>query len=430
MTVQSELARPAPEIPRSSRVAYAVGVAQFFAWYAARASSELQYRGEVGNPGYDAEPLADDGRSARDALRGSTAPAFAPAPQRTSARVTDHGRLSTSSDAYDAVEPADLHALRAAVAWANEHRVPVRIRGNGHSMNGASVPRANELYVSTKACRHYRFEEEETITVGSGAAIWDVRATVEAHGFELLVYNDGNAAASTVGGFLSAGGFGVGSARHGGFWETVKEVTMVTGDGRIRRFSRCHEEFQWLFGSMGQLGIAFEVKLRIRSNPRLPPRPYPMGKEGVVAESPTDDTRINWYTLFVPEADWIDAGKRIIAIGAKHRRAWRPRWPYVYSIVFRRFNPPLIHPAQESLKAVGIWGKPHAKGFDLEAMRAIEQEVTELALSNPRYRRYIQAELLPKDFDYRRYFGDAIYQRFMDVKKSLDPKGLMVPGVL
>src|SRR4051794_19482677 len=91
--------------------------------------------------------------------------------------LSDYGGWPDSRARYILVEPSQLEDLQTAVLWANHKQVPIRIRGNGHSMNGASAPRADELLISMRKCRHFRFEEEGTITVGAGAAVWDANAT-------------------------------------------------------------------------------------------------------------------------------------------------------------------------------------------------------------------------------------------------------------
>jgi FAD/FMN-containing dehydrogenase len=352
-----------------------------------------------------------------------------PAYLEPASSLSDYGGWRESTARYLLVEPSTLEDLQRAVLWANDSRVPIRIRGNGHSMNGSSVPRANELLVSMRQCRHFRFEEEGTITAGAGAAIWDVNAAAREYGFRLLVHNDGDSAASSVGGYLSAGGFGEGSGSFGGFWETVNEISMVAGSGRILRITRTDPEFRWIFGSMGQLGIAFELKLRILPCAQSV-RPYPAGVNGLVERSEPQWQPLLWYTLFVPASECTDARRKIIAIGAKYRHAWRGRWPYSYPIRFGRFNPPLIHPLQESLMAIGIWGTPHSGGFDREAVAAIEMKVDQLAAANPRYRRYIQSELTPRGYDFERYFGGEVYSGFAAIKRAMDPMGIMVPGLL
>jgi FAD/FMN-containing dehydrogenase len=180
---------------------------------------------------------------------------------------------------------------------------------------------------------------------------------------------------------------------------------------------------------MGQLGVAFELKLSILSHGKSA-QPYPAGLNGTIETSQAKWEPILWYTLFVPEPEGTDARRKIIAIGARYRHAWRGRWPYSYPIRFREFNPPLVHPVQESLLAVGIWGTPHESGYDREAIAGIETEVDQLAAANPRYRRYIQSELTPEGYDYQRYFGPAVYAGFTTIKRAMDPLGLMVPGLL
>jgi FAD/FMN-containing dehydrogenase len=347
----------------------------------------------------------------------------------TSKPLSDYGGSRKSTAHYLLVQPSNVEDLQAAVLWANDNQVPIRVRGNAHSMNGSSVPRADELLVSMRQCRHFRFEEEGTITAGAGAAIWDVNAVARDHGFSLLVYNDGNSAASSVGGYLAAGGFGEGSGSFGGFWETVKEISMVAGNGRILHLTPADPEFRWIFGSMGQFGIAFELKLRILPCARSV-RSYPAGLSGLVKRSEAQWEPILWYTLFVPASESTQARRKIIAIGAKYRHAWRGRWPYSYSIRFHRFNPPLIHSLQESLTAVGIWGTPHSSGFDHEAITAIETNVDQLAAANPRYRRYIQSELTPEGYDFECYWGPEVYSGFAAMKRIMDPMGLMVPGLI
>jgi hypothetical protein len=80
--------------------------------------------------------------------------------------------------------------------------------------------------------------------------------------------------------------------------------------------------------------------------------------------------------------------------------------------------------------AIGIWGTARSDGFDYEAIAAIETEVDQLTAANPQYRRYIQSELAPRGYDFASYFGSDIYSSLAAIKKVMDPKGLMVPGLL
>src|SRR5262249_37192699 len=96
---------------------------------------------------------------------------------------------------------------------------------------------------------------------------------------------------------------------------------------------------------------------------------------------------------------------------------------------FLTFNPPLIHPLQADLVAVGIWGEVK-DGFDLERLRRLDAAITDWTRANPNYRRYVQTELLFPDFDYRAHFGASRYDRLVRLRQVLAPLGMLSQGVV
>lgn len=332
---------------------------------------------------------------------------------------------------------SQLDDLKSIVAAAYDQQQPVRLRGNGHSMHGLANPQQHEWLLCMQDCCHYRFDKPGTVTVGAGAAVWDVHQMLSTYGYGLYVYNDGGAAASSVGGYLAAGGFGEPSARHGGFWETVEKVTLVDGTGTIHRIDRNQPVFPWLFGAMGQLGVVFDVRLRIQplnaTGSSIDTADYPGGADGQISGKVTasqyDWEPILWQTLFVPLDDWQIAQRALVEIGSRYRHAWRSRWPYAYTIAFQQFNPPLITPHLGDLAAVGIWGDPTPDGYDWEAIEHIQSAVNTLLTEHPNWRRYIQTEYTPAGFDYAGYFDSEIFTIWRDWKTQFDPKGILVAGV-
>ena len=346
--------------------------------------------------------------------------------------ATDYGGYHLSHYKFTPFRLTELNQLKVSVLQANSRGTAIRVRGNAHSMNGLALPRSGELLIETGDCDHFSFSEPGAVTVGSGAAIWDVNEMLAEHGYELLVFNDGGQAASTVGGYLSAGGFGAKSDIYGGFWESVLAVTMVTGDGRDLVVGYGDDLFPWLFGSMGQLGVFFEVCLGIQPKSDQEEK-YLLGLRGRITKSQgaIDWPRILWYTLFVPKADEEQALSELSEIAVRHQSMWRERSPYRYDVAFHRFNPPLISTQQTSLVAVGVWGTaPTDDGFDFEQVRRLECDIRELLAKRPRYHRYVQTELMFDDFDLRGHFGAEIYDQFVAHKRALDPNGLMGRGLL
>ena len=224
----------------------------------------------------------------------------------------DYGKLYKSVDTYGVVSPRTVEEVQDLVTTARADGTPLRLRASGHTFSGATLPRHHELLVRLHHLDHYRFEEPGTITVGAGAILWDVRDFVHTYGLQLPVYN-GGWGGPTVGGFLCSGGVGCVrwgvdhtpnpdrsdvdrpclSAIHGGFWENVLAVTLVDGRGDIQKFTPADEEFKWLFGSFGQLGILVEARLKVLPAHINGSAAYPAGHAGTIPKVQPDAPRIN-----------------------------------------------------------------------------------------------------------------------------------------
>jgi FAD/FMN-containing dehydrogenase len=349
---------------------------------------------------------------------------------RTSAAVlSDHSGFRRSSGEYLLVEPTTAEQVGDAVRTAKARGLAVRVRGNGHAFNGSNIPRAGELLLRTAGLDHYRFEEAGTITVGAGAAVWNVNALLEAVGYQLEVYNE-DGPASTVGGYAAAGGIGLMSGERGGFWETVTRVELVTGEGEPITLRPGDEVFPWLFGAMGQLGIIAEMTLRILPQEGAAPE-YPLGRTGRVAATPRIGPTALWYEAFVPQEALAEAKMAIRRIGLRYRHIWlRPYPTFVRPVRFRTFTPPLLSPHQGDLAVVGTFGDIPDEGFDWAQFRRLGEEITAWAGSDPRFRRYAPAEMLFEDFDFVAHYGAATFREFATLKRGYDPAGVLVPGAL
>ncbi|WP_167369234.1 FAD-binding oxidoreductase [Pseudovibrio denitrificans] len=323
-----------------------------------------------------------------------------------------------------------MEALVEAVKKAYEASTPIRIRGNGHSMNGSSLPRSGENLIQTEDFSHFHFGHPNTVTVGAGVAVWDVERFLRRYGYRLPVLNDGGKPASTIGGYLSAGGLGSASAIHGGFWETVVSVTLVSGEGKV---FQCRPEdaiFPWLFGSMGQLGVIYEVTLTI-----LPlddaTQSYPAGVAGYIGATQADWEKIAWFTLFAPQRLQNEVLDLLADLQQRHKHVWKIRPAYLYNLAFKTFNPPLIHASQETLIAAGIWGTPlRSDKFDAISLAALESDIIVMSYLHPELRRYLQTELSFNPDALRLNLGQHVYSAFQDLKGRLDPKYLFTPGIL
>ena len=353
-------------------------------------------------------------------------------PRLVTEPLTDFSRLHLSTSSFCEVAPVSVDEVAGLVLLARQHNIPLRVRGQGHALNGSNLPQPGELVLQTRRLSWVRYEELGTVTAGAGIGLWTLRDLLNAEQFTLPVVNDGFSGPS-VGGFIAAGGFGPGSASYGGFWENVAELVIAAAHGLLR-VKRGDPLFPWLFGSMGQLGLVVESKLDlVPAGPGASPR-YPdglsiscddLGRASLGASGPPPEesgTRLYWFTLFVPESRLEEARAHLGRLEAKHAGVFQYRERYCYLIHGRgRVVPSLVYPEAHSFFAIGIWGF-HEDGTPtgIESLNSFEADFMQLALEQG-FRRYLQSELSGGPDSYRRYFAPAILTRFLEPQARCQP---------
>jgi FAD/FMN-containing dehydrogenase len=367
------------------------------------------------------------------------------------------------------VRPKHVDELQNILSTAFLSDIPIRISGAGHSQNTSGIPKSGEIWVDLSSFNTIRFTKSDTVSVGCGQNLWALEMALNSRGFSLPVINDGWPGPS-VGGFVSAGGFGARSNHFGGFWENVISLTVLTGDGNLLNISRSDNVFQWLFGSMGQLCVIVEVVLKIIHNLK-PPATYPIGlvvgelellelKKAIaqipdltVSHSPqfgrqrkamryfeqhlsafpstdnpgTIEPPRYWYTLFVKEDSLRQANEQLKRIQRQHAPVFIFDQRFEYVIAFKEFMPPLLFLEDCSIYATGCWGSVIRTVDAQSAVASIEKDFSMLVEKN-HYRRYVQVEAFSGTENFRVYFGTELYRKFRDMKASLDPAGILNRG--
>ena len=314
--------------------------------------------------------------------------------------LSDYGRLHRQSQGFWLFQPTSTE--EAAAGWAalvRQGRRP-RIRGAGHSMHGGSIPRAGEVLLSTLELTALDWDlnhpEGPRVTAAAGAQVWAVDELARSLGYRLPVVHDGGAAAS-VGGFISAGGFGVDSDVYGGFWNHVHRLQCVNGEAEHRQLSPEDPEFWNCFGGCGggQLVLAAELRL-IRLNAPAPaglqpPTELLLPKRAQLM--PQQHQPLLWFTLIAPaEQEW--RLRPIIArLHHEFQHYWTPEPPYRYPIARLTLpTPRQFHTCTDrDLIACGVWGVPRQPREQLvqPMLQAIEESIAAV----PCIQRYWQSEL-------------------------------------
>ena len=163
------------------------------------------------------------------------------------------------------VTPRDIGEVVSAVGFANANRLPVSVRGQGHTTRGQSLA-TDGIVIDTGALASIRLDGSHVV-VGSGAR-WDaVLALTVEQGKTPPVLTD--YLGLSVGGTLSVGGVGGQSFARGLQTGNVSELTVVTGKGEVITCSPTSngELFDGCLGTLGQCAIIVDAKLSLVDAP-------------------------------------------------------------------------------------------------------------------------------------------------------------------
>lgn len=356
------------------------------------------------------------------------------ATRRTSARG-DYGRFrEVDAEAWE-LNLRSVADTQRAIRAARRGGIVVRMRGRGHSMNGHSIPREGELQLKTEELRSLCRVSEDEVRIGAGVAMVHADRFLYDYGLRLLVRNDGPPGPS-VGGYISAGGFGGNSRTHGGLWSQVSSVELVDGRGEVRTFTPEDEAFGYLFGSVGQLGAIVGATMKVAPAPQSPASAGAL-EVGDCARVPLREEERNdgyfpihyWWTFMTPTARTEQARAALTAIKDRYADEVYFLPDYTYPIPHFGVHAPIVSPVAGDIAALGIWVR--VDEGDVEASRetieAIEAEVSELA-QREGYRRYLSAELSTGPAVWQSNLDDATYQALAALKGELDPGHLFGRG--
>lgn len=206
------------------------------------------------------------------------------------------GRLITDPDVVDAyrrdhadlVEPgvplavlmADtVQDVSAALAWANEHGIPVVPRGAGTGLSGGATATDGCLVLSTARMTAIRevSAADQLAVVEAGVINADVdRAAAKV---ELMYAPDPSSyEICTIGGNLATNAGGLRCVKYGVTRDSVLGLEVVLADGRIIRTGRRtvkgvagYDLTSLFIGSEGTLGVITSATLKLRPRPAVEP---------------------------------------------------------------------------------------------------------------------------------------------------------------
>ncbi len=162
--------------------------------------------------------------------------------------------------------PSSAREVSLAFRSAGSDGLAVAVRGAGHSQSGHTVVR-DGLVIDTSRLCGVMLREGDILEVGGGQPWGGVIDALHGTGLTVPVLTD--SAFPTVGGTLSAGGFGAASVRFGAQVGHVERLEVVTPAGDLATCSRDVEPelFDAVRAGQGQFGVITRAWLRLRRCP-------------------------------------------------------------------------------------------------------------------------------------------------------------------
>jgi FAD/FMN-containing dehydrogenase len=133
------------------------------------------------------------------------------------------------------VQPQSVDALKAVIACAFKHTVPITLRGAGTGNYGQGVPLFGGILLDMRGLTQILEISPAHIRVQSGAKLLDMERAANAQDLELRFYPS-TLTTATAGGFLAGGSGGIGSVTYGTLWDdgNVLGATVMTVEAEPR----------------------------------------------------------------------------------------------------------------------------------------------------------------------------------------------------
>ncbi|KAG6835269.1 hypothetical protein H0H93_003257 [Arthromyces matolae] len=157
----------------------------------------------------------------------------------------------------------DAEDVRLAIRYAKEARLPIAIRGGGHSPAGSSSVEGGLVIDLSRYLNEAIVDADKRIVTVGGGALWE---TVDKEAIQQGLATVGGTVNHTgVGGLVLGGGYGWLSAEHGLAIDNLVQATVVTADGSILNANESENPdlFFGIRGGGSNFGVVTELVLRL-----------------------------------------------------------------------------------------------------------------------------------------------------------------------
>ena len=164
--------------------------------------------------------------------------------------------------------------ISQVMKYANEHIIPVVVRGSGTGLVGACVPIYGGIMIDTTRMNHILELDESnlTLTVEPGVLLMEIYEYVEPKGY--FYAPDPGEKTATIGGNIATNAGGMRAVKYGTTRDWVMALEVVLPNGEIEMFGRKvvkdstgYSLKHLIIGSEGTLGIITKAVLKLIPKP-------------------------------------------------------------------------------------------------------------------------------------------------------------------
>jgi hypothetical protein len=151
-----------------------------------------------------------------------------------------------------------------AMAYAIKNNLPVSIKSGGHSFEGFSST-DESLVINLSSLKEVQWENDDTISVGPGCALSELYDAILPKNKLLAA---GSCGGVGIGGLTLGGGYGLFGRKYGLTCDSLSEITMVDGNGKVIH-SNDDPELLWACkgGGNGNFGVITSMKFALTDAP-------------------------------------------------------------------------------------------------------------------------------------------------------------------
>lgn len=154
--------------------------------------------------------------------------------------------------------------IAEAIQYAITNKLAVAIKSGGHCMEGFSA-NDNGMVINLSQLNNITWPDKETVIIGPGCTLSAIYDELLPNG---RIIPGGSCAGVGIGGLVLGGGYGLLARKFGLTCDSLREVTMIDGQGRTVN-SATDKELLWACkgGGNGNFGVITELKFKTHKAP-------------------------------------------------------------------------------------------------------------------------------------------------------------------